>query len=149
MPEEGVLVAQFSDGMKLVYCFTHGTIREIRFGEDDGEAGAPASADILNPEAVAKFIELTHDRYYEELKEYFGNTIIAFFTDEPCALGRNAGRFRQWLPNLEQEIIDAGGSLDELEVPFNKEENDTVRITDQKTFAREFLSAIVNMVSTT
>jgi hypothetical protein len=39
---------------------------------------------------VQKFIELTHEKYYAELSEYFGDTIIAFFTDEPNILGRNA-----------------------------------------------------------
>ena len=86
-PEGGEVIAAFADGTYLVYGFTGGTIRGIHFGEDDGEAGAPKSADILNPDAVEAFIRLTHDRYYEELKEYFGNIVIAFFTDEPCALG--------------------------------------------------------------
>ena len=122
------VITQFSDGKYLVYTFTGGTIRGIHFGEDDGEAGAPASADILNPDAVDEFIHLTHDRYYEELKEYFGSTIIAFFTDEPSALGRNAGGFREWLPGLEKEIIEAGGKLEELEALFSNEHNSTTEI---------------------
>lgn len=122
------VITQFPDGRYLVYTFTGGTIRGIHFGEDDGEAGAPASADILNPDAVDEFIRLTHDRYYEELKEYFGNTIIAFFTDEPSALGRNAGRFREWLPGLEQEILSAGGQLEELEGLFAGVSNRTTDI---------------------
>ena len=40
-------------------------------------------ADILNPEAVSRFISLTHQRYYDELKEYFGSVIQGIFTDEP------------------------------------------------------------------
>lgn len=70
--------------------FSKGTIRGIHFGEDDGEAHAPASTDLLNPDAVAKFIRLTHDTYYDTLKEFFGQTVIAMFTDEPDILGRNA-----------------------------------------------------------
>lgn len=125
IPAEGKVITQFEDGTSLVYCFTHGTIRGIHFGEDDGEVGAPASADILNPDAVETFIHLTHDRYYEVLEEYFGNTIIAFFTDEPCALGRNAGGFREWVPGMEQEILENGGKLAELEGLFNGNDNDT------------------------
>lgn len=67
-----------------------------------------------------EFIRLTHDRYYENLKEYFGNTVFAFFTDEPCALGRNAGRYREWCRGLEEEILAAGGRLEELEGLFIK-----------------------------
>ena len=112
----------------LVLRKTGGTIRGIHFGEDDGEDGAPAAADILNPEAVKLFIRLTHDRYYEELKEYFGNTIIGFFTDEPCALGRNAEGFREWAEGMEREIEEAGGKLADLEGLFTGEENVTTGI---------------------
>lgn len=127
-PEQGEIITQFPDGKYLVYDYTQGTIRGIHFGEDDGEVGAPLSADILNPEAVDCFIHLTHDRYYDALSEYFGNTVIAFFTDEPCALGRNAGQFREWLPGLEKEILAAGGRLGELESLFHKKGNDTTVI---------------------
>jgi hypothetical protein len=83
-----------------------GTIRGAFADEEDGHATAPASGDILNPEAVACFIRLTHDRYYEELKDHFGTTIIAMFTDEPSTTGRGARRgpvapytsgFDEWL----------------------------------------------------
>ncbi len=112
------IIAKLPDGRAIAYGFTGGTIRGIHFGEDDGEAGAPKSADILNPDAVDEFIRLTHDAYYEHLKEYFGNTVIAFFTDEPCALGRNAGRYREWTPGLEKELAAAGGHVEELEALF-------------------------------
>lgn len=125
IPDDGEVITRLEDGRFLVYGFTHGTIRGIHFGEDDGEEGAPASADILNAEAVDAFIRLTHDQYYEHLKEHFGNTIIAFFTDEPCALGRNAGGFREWVVGMEQEILAAGGKLEELAGLFDRIENDT------------------------
>lgn len=112
------VIVELENGRKIVYGFTGGTIRGIHFGEDDGEAGAPASADILNPDAVDEFIRLTHDKYYENLKEYFGNTVFAFFTDEPCALGRNAADYREWSRGLEEEILAAGGRLEELEGLF-------------------------------
>lgn len=114
------VIVELAQGRKIVYGFTGGTIRGIHFGEDDGEAGAPASADILNPDAVDEFIRLTHDKYYENLKEYFGNTVFAFFTDEPCALGRNAGGYREWCRGLEEEILASGGRLEELEGLFIK-----------------------------
>jgi len=50
--------------------------------------------DYLNPEAVAGFIEITHEAYYQNFKEYFDNgTIIGAFFDEPSfypAGGRTA-----------------------------------------------------------
>lgn len=122
------IVARLKDGSLLVYGFTGGTIRGIHFGEDDGEDRAPKSADILNPEAVRAFIRLTHERYYEELKEYFGTTVCGFFTDEPCALGRNASDYREWVPGLEVEIREAGGDPAELAALFENQENPTTRI---------------------
>ena len=114
------VIAELSDGRKLIYGFAGGTIRGIHFGEDDGQPGAPKAADILNPDAVDEFIRLTHDRYYEELKEYFGTTVIAFFTDEPSALGRGAGRYRAWVKGMEKELEAAGGKVEELEALFVK-----------------------------
>ena len=127
-PGEDTVMAALPDGRFLVKRKTGGTIRGIHFGEDDGEVGAPAAADILNPDAVKLFIRLTHDRYYEELKEYFGNTIIGFFTDEPCALGRCTEGFREWADGMEKEIEAAGGSLTELAGLFTGEENASTAI---------------------
>ena len=65
---------------------------------------------------------------YEELKEYFGNTVIAFFTDEPCALWRNAAAYREWVPGLERELTAGGGQLQELEALFTGEKNATTAL---------------------
>ncbi|WP_042462356.1 glycosyl hydrolase [Neobacillus dielmonensis] len=74
--------------VSLISTFSKGTVRGIHLGEDDGEPGAPPAGDLLNPDAMQKFIRVTHDVYYEHLKEYFGNTIEAMFTDEPSVIGR-------------------------------------------------------------
>ncbi len=42
---------------------------------------------MLDAEPAQKFISITHDKYYEKLSSYFGNTIQAFFTDEPALQG--------------------------------------------------------------
>lgn len=39
-------------------------------------------ADVLNPEAVRRFIALTHERYLKRLGQEFGRTIRWIFTDE-------------------------------------------------------------------
>lgn len=65
-----------------------GTIRGVFAEEDDHQPEAPPAGDIMNPDAVACFLRLTHDQYYKHLKEYFGTTILAMFTDEPSAMGR-------------------------------------------------------------
>ena len=39
--------------------------------------------DTLNPEAVKKFVEVTHDAYYREVGREFGKTVPSIFSDEP------------------------------------------------------------------
>lgn len=45
--------------------------------------GGQAYADNLNPKAVRKFIEVTHEKYHKAVGEAFGDLIPAIFTDEP------------------------------------------------------------------
>lgn len=40
--------------------------------------------DLMNPEAVAAFIDQTHEKYKRTCGKYFGNAIPGVFTDEPC-----------------------------------------------------------------
>lgn len=47
--------------------------------------------DYLNPEAADRFIEITHQAYYNRFKEHFGSTIDSTFFDEPT-LYRAQGR---------------------------------------------------------
>lgn len=39
--------------------------------------------DTLNPEAIKKFVEITHERYKEVVGDEFDKTVPAIFTDEP------------------------------------------------------------------
>ncbi len=39
--------------------------------------------DTMNPEAIKRFIEITHAKYKEKFGEHFGNTVPTIFTDEP------------------------------------------------------------------
>ncbi|NLX76182.1 MAG: hypothetical protein GXZ01_02225 [Clostridiaceae bacterium] len=102
--------------LMFTQCFSRGTIRGIHFGEDDGEPNAPPSADLLNTDAVRKFIEITHERYYSVLKDYFGSTVIAMFTDEPCILGRNHEKgLIPWTDGFLECYISSGN--DEKSLP--------------------------------
>jgi hypothetical protein len=93
LSEGEILVAQTEYGGETVYCIltpSRGTIRGVYYGQDDGQPDAPPAADLLNPHAVATFIRLTHQKYYDALSEYFGDTVVGIFTDEPCLLGRGS-----------------------------------------------------------
>lgn len=52
------------------------THKQARF---DGES----YVDVCNKEAIDEFIQITHEKYYENFKDSFGNSIPAIFTDEP------------------------------------------------------------------
>lgn len=39
--------------------------------------------DLLDEKVARKFIEITHEEYYNRMSEYFGNVIKAIITDEP------------------------------------------------------------------
>jgi len=113
----------------LVERFSGGTIRGIHFGEDDGEPNAPASADILNPAAVERFIELTHEACWRHLAAHFGKTVIGFFTDEPSILGRNAEPGLQpWTRGFSEIYTAAGGDLRDLAALFSGQENEGTRL---------------------
>ena len=87
----------------FVITLSNGTIRGVHEGEEDGQPNAPKAADLLNLAAVRRFIQCTHERYYQKLQEYFGNTIQAIFTDEPSIMGRGAKRgLKPWTDGLEE-----------------------------------------------
>lgn len=94
---------------------TEGTIRGIHHDQDDGQRNAPRSADLLNPEAVQAFIQITHERYKQYVGKYFGNTIIAMFTDEPDITGRNSKLgYLAWTRGFEHDFFQYGYHYSDL-----------------------------------
>lgn len=115
------------EGGYLVYRETQGRLRGLHYGEDDGDENQPYSADILNPETVTRFLEYTHERYYKRFKDYFGETVIGFFTDEPNPVGRGTFKAFPWYDGLKDELINLGGKVEELQGLFNDSNNKTVK----------------------
>lgn len=63
---------------------------------------AEIHVDTLNPESAETFLQLTHERYFAELKEFFGDPIEAVYTDdESSMLCANSGLI--WSEVLERE----------------------------------------------
>jgi hypothetical protein len=72
-----------------------GVIRGLHYLGEGGSRtreSTPPAGDILNPAAVASFLELVHERFAREFGSHFGRTILGVFTDEPSPLGRGAAR---------------------------------------------------------
>ena len=78
--------------MAVLSAYSGGIIRGVHDEDDEAHALAPAAGNIMDPDSVACFIRHTHDGYYRHLKEYFGTTVVAMFTDEPNPLGRSPKR---------------------------------------------------------
>lgn len=57
--------------------------------------------DLLNPAAVARFIELTHERYRDKMGEAFRD-VEAFFTDEPQLGNRGMVGYVVWTSGLDK-----------------------------------------------
>lgn len=74
--------------------------------------------DTLNPQAVKKFIEITHESYYGEIGGEFGKTVPSVFTDEPafCSLGKN-GLFLPWTERLPELFRNEYGQDIKLLLP--------------------------------
>lgn len=74
---------------------------------------APFDSDMLNPKAVACFIQLTHEKYYARFKEYFGNVIAGIFTDEPSFIytSNGEGMYPYYDGLFEDYTAACGGDL--------------------------------------
>lgn len=62
--------------------------------------------DVCNKEAIDAFIDITHNKYYEHFKEYFGNIVPAIFTDEPHFKNKFQGSL-PWTMNFDIKFMKA------------------------------------------
>lgn len=61
----------------------------VKMMEEEQWFEGQAYVDTMSPEAIARFLDLTHEAYYKEVGDEFGKTVPAIFTDEP-RLGKHA-----------------------------------------------------------
>ncbi|MFE5319228.1 glycosyl hydrolase [Paenibacillus sp. NPDC056579] len=82
--------------------------------------------DPLHPEAVDTFMQMTHERYAEEMGEYFGGTIKGMFTDE---VGLRAGKL-PWSPQIVPFFQERCGYnlLDKLHMLYENAGEETARV---------------------
>lgn len=74
--------------------------------------------DALNPEAVKRFVEVTHERYRETVGDEFDKTVPAIFSDEPQmvrkrmladAFGKNCNVTMPWTDSMEEKYKERYG----------------------------------------
>ena len=76
-----------------------------------------AYVDTLSKEAIGKFIETTHEKYFETVGDEFGKTVPAIFTDEPQFMRKSTLSFAKskqnislpWTDDLEETYVAAYG----------------------------------------
>lgn len=82
-------IGEYDSEATVSYLLSEEEINRVSEGSAEGEylnlyiRVAGSTADILNPDVVRKFIELTHERYKARFGEKFSQKIEGFFTDEP------------------------------------------------------------------
>ena len=69
--------------------------------------------DTLNPKAVQRFVEVTHERYKQTVGEHFGETIPSIFTDEP--------QFTR------KQVLDNSTDTDDIFMPWTDDLNETYK----------------------
>lgn len=79
--------------------------RNVLFTLDD----TGYSVDHLNPDATARFIEVTHERYAQVVGQYFGGTIPGIFTDETRVRGEVGGTQIPWTGRMLEEFEERRG----------------------------------------
>ena len=104
------------------------------------EGGEEMTEDYLNPivaEATQVLLDEVYEKHYQNVGEYFGNVITAFFSDEPRfgnekGCESSIGKFDMnlpWRPGLERELPFDSTYLPLLWVPGTHEEHREVRFS--------------------
>jgi len=101
--------------------------------------------DLLNPKAVAYFVELTHKEYHRRFGKEFGKTIPGIFTDEPKVFGS-----LPWSESLEPHFRSiTGRSLVESLPHFTREIDEDaalLRWAYREAISRAFKAAFVDQI---
>ena len=82
-------IGEFDANATVSYLLKENSLQRVTSATEQGEYlnlyihTSVSTADILNPDVVDKFINLTHEAYKQYVGEDFSKKIKGFFTDEP------------------------------------------------------------------
>ena len=76
---------------------------------------ARRNVNIMDRDAIARFIEITHERYAKELGSQLDDVVL-FFTDEP-----QLGATEPWMDMALREVVPSVQWCDELPIAFEKQ----------------------------
>lgn len=101
--KDGIILWDIPEGMWRVY---------IIFDSKRGSDFYKNYIDMLNPLSCKLMIDEIYDKHYENLKDFYGNTFEAFFSDESC--------FGNSIPKKEYDYHYKLG-IDEAIVPWRED----------------------------
>lgn len=100
-------------------------------------------SNLLHPEAMRKFIELTYEKYCKNLGEEFGKRIPGIFTDEPhISAAKSPGL--PWYEGIPERYKEWTGRDFWADLPylyFDGENAYHIRLLIHRTFHRQFIEA--------
>lgn len=106
---------------------------------------SPRHVDVFHPESCRRFLRFTHERYEHVLKEFFGNTIEAVYTDDESYL-MSCFRGLAWSPVLNDVFRKEYGEELSAFLPLLVEDlpgAEELRIRYRKTAEKLFLENFI------
>lgn len=104
--------------------------------------GGESYANLLHPEAMRRFVEMTHEVYRKQLGDEFGKRIPGIFTDEPMMNHRYNGI--AWYDGIPEKYAEWTGRDWWADLPymfFEGPQACKVRLLVGRTVLRQFLEA--------
>ena len=97
-------IGDFDEKATVTYLLHDDTIERVKKKDREGSYlnlyihVSTSTADILNPEVVKQFLQLTHEQYSAYFGAEFSDKIEGFFTDEP--------QYQRWYTPYTKQIAD-------------------------------------------
>ena len=103
---DGKTVKAKHTGAYTMYVYAHRITN--RGKEDPTDFSTLRDVDLLNPDAVARFIQTTYVKYRDKMGDAF-DIVEAFFTDEPQLGNRDAKDYVVWTDKLPEKFNEMHG----------------------------------------
>lgn len=136
------------DGAYTAYVYARRVTNQKK--EDPTDFTTLRDVDLLNPDAVRRFIDTTYEKYKEKLGDTFG-AVEAFFTDEPQLGNRDMKNYVVWTDRLPEKFEKMHGYRIETELyslfAGNTAHDRTVRVNFYQTVAEMFRESYFEQIA--
>jgi len=96
VPDSLSLIAEGGSGPRTTWQAPPGRWRLIAFYLQPSRGMDGGMVDLLNPEAIRKFLDLSYEQYYRRFKEHFGTTMDSSYADHEGDYGNRIA----WTPGF-------------------------------------------------